>query len=164
MSHAMMAIDPGLTGTGVAIWVKNQPKIPVLATVVNSRGAVSDDWIDRVNMIACNVQELAMEYKVREIICEMMEMHQSARAQMMWKAGDFQRTLFLVGTIYGMTEAFTPLFKVTPPSEWKGQLPKSVTINRVKRILGPEACHRLGIEKHAWDAVGIGLWHRGIMK
>lgn len=158
----MMAIDPGLTGTGVAIW--KQKKIPCLATVVNSSGAVSPNWIDRVNAIAVKVHELAMDHNVREIVCEMMEMHQSARAQMMWKAGDFQRTLFLIGAIYGMTEPFVPEFSVTPPSEWKGQLPKSVTINRVKRVLGPSVCRRLGIEKHAWDAVGIGLWHQGYIE
>lgn len=160
--HAMMAIDPGLTGTGVAIW--KEKKIPVLADVINSRGALSNDWIDRVSAIAQRVADLAMEYQVREIVCEMMEMHQSARAQMMWKAGDFQRTLFLIGAIYGMTEPYVVDFTVTPPSEWKGQLPKSVTINRVKKVLGPNVCIRLGIEKHAWDAVGIGLWHQGYIK
>jgi hypothetical protein len=161
--HSMMAIDPGLTGTGVAIW-KGSNHRPVHAEIVHSRGALSDHWLGRVNHIAVQVQELAMEHSVREIVCEMMEMHQSARAQMMWKAGDFQRTLILIGAIYGMTEAFVIHFRLTPPSEWKGQLPKSVTINRVKRAIGPDVCRRLDLDKHAWDAVGIGLWHRGVMK
>jgi hypothetical protein len=158
---ALMTIDPGLQGTGIAIW---KDRRLVYTTVLTSRGAESSDWIDRVNRIAVQVQELAIEYHVREMVSEWMEMHQSARAQMMWKSGDFQRTLFLIGTIYGLCEHFVVEFTTIPPSKWKGQLPKSVTINRVKKILGPSIGARLGIETHAWDAVGIGLWHLGISK
>jgi Holliday junction resolvasome RuvABC endonuclease subunit len=158
-----MAIDPGLRGTGVAIWQGKGP-VPKLTQVITSKGAESKDWIDRVNRIAIQVADLCDEYHVRIIISEFMEMHQSARAQMMWKAGDFQRTLFLIGAIYGMVEAFTPTFEVVPPSTWKGQLPKSVTINRVRKIIGARACRELGIETHAWDAVGIGLWHMRYLK
>lgn len=160
---SLLAIDPGLQGTGVAIW-KGKTSTPILADVLTSRGAESKEWIDRVNRIAIQVQELAIEHNVRHIVCEMMEMHMSARAQMMWKSGDFQRTLFLIGAIYGVCESFIVGFDVTPPSQWKGQLPKSVTIKRVRRILGDRTCERLGIDKHAWDAVGIGLWHMGYMK
>jgi Holliday junction resolvasome RuvABC endonuclease subunit len=163
MPHAMMAIDPGLTGTGVAIWRRPGPT-PECVTILTSRGAASTDWIDRVHRIAVQVQDLALDYSVREVVCEMMEMHGSARAQMMWKAGDFQRTLFLIGAIYGMTESSVIHWHVTPPSEWKGQLPKSVTINRVRALLGNKVCDRLDIQSHAWDAVGIGLWHQGILK
>lgn len=159
----LMAIDPGLKGTGVAIWNPKSP-VPLLAQVITSRGAESNDWIDRVNRVAVQVQELAMEHSVRMIVCEMMEMHQSARAQMMWKAGDFQRTLVLIGAIYGMTESFVVDFKLFPPSQWKGQLPKSVTIRRVQRAIGVKAALKLEIETHAWDAVGLGLWHMGVIK
>ena len=159
----LMAIDPGLQGTGVAIWTKDRP-VPVLATVLTSKGAESKDWIHRVSRISEQIQDLAMEHDVQEVVCEMMEMHMSARAQMMWKSGDFQRTLFLIGAMYGVTESFVVKWSVTPPSQWKGQLPKSITIKRVRRILGDRACARLGIDKHAWDAVGIGLWHMGAMK
>jgi Holliday junction resolvasome RuvABC endonuclease subunit len=159
----LMAIDPGLTGTGIAIW-DTLDATPCFVTILTSRFARSNDWIDRVHRIAIQVEGLVDHYKVREVVCEMMEMHQSARAQMMWKAGDFQRTLFLIGAFYGITEPWNVQFSVTPPSQWKGQLPKSVTINRVRKLLGARTCRDLAIEKHAWDAVGIGLWHRGILK
>jgi len=159
----LMAIDPGLQGTGVAIFKMGKPR-PVYCAVIKSRGAVGPSWTDRVHRIAEQVSDLCVEHNVRGIVCEMMEMHQSPRAQMMWKTGDLQRTLFLTGAFFGMTEAGVVNFRLVPPSEWKGQLPKSVTINRINKLLGKGVGTELEIESHAWDAVGIGLWHMGFLK
>lgn len=162
MFTRLMAIDPGLQGTGVAIWTKQGAR-PTMATVIRGRGKT---WIDRVDHVANEVYELAVEHDVRSVISEMMEMHQSPRAQMMWKTGDLQRTIFLIGSIHGMCTGAGGVvhFTVTPPSEWKGQLPKGVTIRRIVKLLGERAVRDLEIQTHAWDAVGIGLWHLGYLK
>jgi Holliday junction resolvasome RuvABC endonuclease subunit len=160
MKNNFMAIDPGLQGTGVAIW-KGDAMVPMFTAVLRSHGAT--DWIDRTDSLALQVRALAKDHNIGQIICEFMEMHQSARAQMMWKTGDFQRTLFLIGTFHGVTR-HRSTFTVVPPSEWKGQLPKSVVITRIKKLFGELPCRQLKIETHAWDAVGIGLWHRGVLK
>jgi hypothetical protein len=86
-----------------------------------------------------------------------MEMHQSARAQMMWKSGDLQHTLVFIGMVAYHCEGIV----LVKPSEWKGQLPKSVVERRLRVTLGNSVCRDLGIESHAWDAIGIGLWARG---
>jgi hypothetical protein len=156
----LMAIDPGLQGTGFAIWERDHPRVPQLTGVV--RGDGGKNWMRRVDRIAQEVADLADNYGVRLIVCEMMEMQQSARAKMAW-SGDLQRTLVLIGTIHGLTKSFCPTFTLTPPSEWKGQLPKSVTIRRVQKCVGRDNCERLGIKTHAWDAVGIGLWYQGLI-
>lgn len=161
----LIAVDPGLQGTGVAIFKVGQA-LPLHVDVIKSTIGRSAEWIDRVESIVEQVYELSVEYNVRNAICEMMEMHQSPRAQMMWKSGDLQRTLFLVGSLHGQLTGMAGVvnFIVTPPSEWKGQLPKSVTINRINRLLGKGVGDKLGIHTHAWDAVGIGLWHMGFLK
>ena len=161
----LIAVDPGLQGTGVAIFKIGHPR-PLHADVLRSHAGRKADWIDRVESIVEQVYELSVEYNVRHAVCEMMEMHQSPRAQMMWKSGDLQRTLFLVGSMHGQLTGSAGVvhFRVTPPSEWKGQLPKSVTINRINRLLGKGVGVELGIQTHAWDAVGIGLWHMGFLK
>lgn len=156
----LMAIDPGLQGTGFAIWERDHPRVPQQVGIV--RGGSGKDWMRRVDSIASDIADLAENYGIRHIVCEMMEMHQSARAKMAW-AGDLQRTLILIGTIHGRTWPFCPRFTLTPPSEWKGQLPKAVTIRRVRKCVGKENCMRLDIKTHAWDAVGIGLWYQGLI-
>ena len=162
MRHNLLAIDPGLQGTGVAIW-KGDGTVPMFTAVLHSHQPRGADWIDRTDSLALQVRALVKDHDIRHVVCEFMEMHQSARAQMMWKTGDFQRTLFLIGTFHGVTK-HRSTFKVVPPSEWKGQLPKSVVITRIRKLFGELTCRRLKIESHAWDAVGIGLWHRGILK
>ena len=156
----LMAIDPGLQGTGVAIW-NSTSHVPIHCDVLNGPKGV--DWIRRVDTIAVQVSRLVQQYQVDGIVCEMMEFHGTAKSAMSWH-GDLQRTLILIGTIYGMTRIRCPFFRLTPPSEWKGQLPKSVTIRRVRRAIGREACRKLAITTHAWDAVGIGLWHKKVIK
>lgn len=48
-----------------------------------------------------------------------------------------------------------------PVRNWKGQLPKDVVIQRIKKLLGTAACYRLGVKTHAYDAIGIGLYAKG---
>ncbi len=160
----LLSIDPGLQGTGLAVWERSGP-VPTNVFVIPPERRRGMEWWDRAEAMAGEVMNIVHDFDVTEIVCEFMEMHQSARAQMMWKAGDFQRTLFFIGTIHGMAiENQVRKFRYTPPSEWKGQLPKSVVEHRIRRIVGDKQCTKLGIETHAWDAVGIGLWHRGFMK
>lgn len=157
---SLLAIDPGLQGTGFAVW--NQHYVPMACGVI--QGPRGPDWMARVDHIACALSDLVNEYGVKRIICEQMELYASAASSMSWKTGDLQRTVFLIGTIHGMTRRRVRRFILVTPREWKGQLPKSVTIHRVKKALGPRACRELRIQTHAWDAVGIGLWHMGRIK
>lgn len=163
----LLAIDPGLQGTGIAIFKMGVPR-PRHVTVLKPRAGKYKDWPDRVDDLVMQIRDLAINSGVTHVISEMMEMHQSPRAMMMWKTGDLQRTVFLVGALYGCLmsahDDITLEFKLTTPSEWKGQLPKSVTINRINKLLGKGVGQELGIETHAWDAVGIGLWHMGFLK
>lgn len=50
--------------------------------------------------------------------------------------------------------------------DWKGQVPKGVTVQRVIKILGYDPC--AGVKKseagHIYDAIGIGLWAQGRYK
>jgi hypothetical protein len=49
-----------------------------------------------------------------------------------------------------------------PVSEWKGQLKKEMTTDRIHRVLGKVAADGTYIESHAADAVGIGLHALGV--
>jgi hypothetical protein len=160
----LLAIDPGLQGTGLAFWESTQDTEPTWTDVISFRG--KEDWIFRAEMLAREIKSRLQNETTTgkmlgrlTMVCELMEMHQSARAQMMWKSGDFQRTLVYIGMIVAHTSKYVDEVVLTKPSEWKGQLPKPVVERRLRRLIGEAACDQLQIKSHAWDAVGIGLWH-----
>jgi hypothetical protein len=162
---ALLAIDPGLQGTGAAFWRSNRQTAPDWVDVITYR---KGEWTDRAMAIAGQIKERLVEEVSRgsmlgpvTFVCELMEMHQSARAQMMWKSGDFQRTLVFTGMMVARVHRYVDEVELVKPSQWKGQLPKAIANRRVAAILGEKACRELDIQTHAWDAVGIGLWKLG---
>jgi hypothetical protein len=157
----MVAIDPGLQGTGLAFWQGDRLVPTAVAVVVasNRKGGPVERGRDIAAQIAVWTGRQSYETIHHiTIVCELMEMHHSARARMMWQ-GDLQYTLVLSGIIAGYMMPCE--FQFVKPSEWKGQLPKSVVERRLTQRLGAKTCRRLGIRTHAWDAVGIGMWARG---
>jgi hypothetical protein len=79
-----------------------------------------------------------------------------------FKTGDLVKLAHLVGLFQGVTRSFSATeFYPVEVNRWKGQLPKRVVEQRIRRTLGAETCRRAGIETHAWDATGIALWAQG---
>lgn len=90
------------------------------------------------------------------IVCEFPNFQESAKRSMGWRTGDLQKLTFLVGVL---AQACRPAqFTPVTPVQWKGQLPKHLTVKRVTTALGPDVCAAIGLKSHAWDAAGIGLW------
>lgn len=110
-------------------------------------------WIVKHLEIELAVLQVNIEYV--DIVSEYPAFHGHILG---WSAGDLQKLVFLVGAFAGYfhhANSFTPV----TPSEWKGQLPKSVVTRRLQKLLGPGATREW--EKDMWDAVGIGLWKAG---
>jgi len=155
----ILAIDPGLQGTGLAFFSITGLKATSVITV---RGR-SEDWVTRCEQIVDHV-DAWMKVQVapaRRVVCEMMEHHGSAKSSMIWRSGDLQRTLVLVGMLAHWARTQDSIVELVPPSEWKGQLPKRIVEQRINKRLGLPLVRQLGIKTHAYDAVGIGLWALG---
>jgi len=90
------------------------------------------------------------------VVCEFPQYQESAGRSMGWRTGDLQRLTFLTGVFAARLHPAE--FYPVVPSQWKGQLPKSIVEDRIRTRLGAAVCRRLKIRTHAWDAVGIGLW------
>ncbi len=156
----LVALDPGLNGTGVAVF---QDATPIRTEVVyTKRGA---EWWRRARAIADAVAQITEEESRKttwsratpyRVVCETT---QYMGTGMGWKTGDLQRLTFLDGVLYERLRPapFLPIL----PMDWKGQLPKPVVEDRIRKILGATVCRKLKIETHAWDATGIGLWAVG---
>lgn len=168
MKRTVFTIDPGISGTGIAVWdynhFKNQlpdlgsRKYPIFSPekVMQMRFGTKFEylyelraWIKRLD---CHL-----------VICEDADFRRGDKGSMVAESGD----LVTLAKFIGSVEA-TVLFENIPvelvtANKWKGQLDKKKTVDRIKKIW-PGSVDVCGNEKtaHAWDAVGIGFWKLGL--
>lgn len=167
---AVIAIDPGLDGTGWAVWTNDaQNEAPAVPTGCGTLRAPKDK--DMTLTDRCQ----ALWEKLRDDLCDadvglpMIPFNRhtyvflelpthfasSARGIAAQGGGSIYYLTYLVGFLGAKLSQCTVI--LFTPNEWKGQLPKDVVQRRVTRFLGTETCEELGIKTHAWDAVGMGL-------
>jgi len=179
---ALLAIDPGLNGTGWAFWgprtlSKKYVPPPTTVGVMRKRHdtfVATANWLaDELlfDVVRGNRKDVCSVHLSRAcgcspapplvVTCEFPEYQTGASRSMGWMRGDLQKLTYLVGVLGRMTYAAGAVFEPVPVSQWKGQLPKDVVTDRIINKLGNAACERLGIKTHAWDATGIGLWRLG---
>lgn len=189
---AVLAIDPGINGTGWSMWQSVPPKMaPSLISNVPSEVGVLrkrfGSFVDAATWIADEVYAVtgrARWYcpvhrqhwcgcgKQPQLIvtCEFPEFQTSAARSMGWMRGDLQKLTFLTGVLARAVTRHTnhdiqqATFEPVPVSQWKGQLPKDVVQRRIEKELGLPNTRNLDIKTHAWDAVGIGLWRLGVFE
>jgi len=160
--QSVLAIDPGINGTGYALWEK-QPKGKTLRPVPSEVGVLRkrfDSYVTTANWIADQLEGYGTANLI--VTCEFPEFQTSASRSMGWMRGDLQKLTYLVGVLGRTFRGGS--FEPVPVSQWKGQLPKDVVTRRIVQELGTADCERLGIKTHAWDAVGIGLWRLGVFE
>lgn len=189
--QALLAVDPGINGTGWALWKSRSALGKRLSSEPDMVGVMRkrfDSFVGATNWLAdelyvatgmarwtCSAHRSAVcgcgPKPAIIVTCEFPEFQTSASRSMGWMRGDLQKLTYLVGAIGYMTYARLAeknhpgsLFEPVPVSQWKGQLPKTVVESRIRDTLGNRVCERLDIKTHAWDAVGIGLWRLGVFK
>lgn len=162
-SVSLLAVDPGINGTGWALWDRTDHAAPTRVGILRKK---HDHYHDAAYWIAVQLRLVIAHREVGNSIvvtCEMPEYQTGAARSMGWMRGDLQKLTFLVGAIGYMAREEVCKFEPVPVSQWKGQLPKDVVTDRIIRIVGAKKCEALGIKTHAWDATGIGLWRLGLM-
>ena len=68
---------------------------------------------------------------------------------------------YFAGCIGEWCAANSVEYKLVTPREWKGQTSKEVIERRITARLGVEETSK--IVAHALDAVGLGLWLKGVL-
>mgnify|MGYP003420562579 CR=1 FL=1 len=149
----LVSIDPGLTGTGVAIW--NNGEL-VLAQVI----AVTKytDHIFRIRKIVEGVERYTRD---ASLIIEQPQTYRGRAAK-----GD-ANDLIKLANLVGALSTLSPLVEIALPSTWKGQAPAEVVEARGRAALTFEELQHVDLscsKKHqtdVWHAVGLGLWKLG---
>jgi hypothetical protein len=153
----MIAIDPGLGGTGYAAF-DNTGVLRAAGVITAPRGAV---WTDKIDYYARETRQKVdklTRIKSTTILLEQAQFMQSEGGLLSARSGALVKLAVMTGAIY---YALSPYERIlVPASGWKGQLPKNVMVARVRKLVGKKV-RSLGIKTHAFDAVGIGLWHLG---
>ena len=165
----IIAIDPGLSGTGVACF--NEGDIKSLG-VRNFYYSKAHTWWDNGLQITSAVNKFITDkwlYSTNSdytVIIEEPEFHQSGKGLASTGSGDTFKLATLVGMLVQSIDGIDTgpvTFKLVSPKEWKGQLPKDIVIERIKAVYASQGIAAPDIQSHSWDAVGIGLWHMGLL-
>lgn len=159
---ARISIDPGVSGTGVAVW--DEPvwsRFFPPALTCNLPTYKGKDWNAKAQIVGDEIDRFLSEYRVVMVYVEWPEfMPGSLKGNAAAVKGDLQKLTYSVGVIGRVCHAHSVGLEVIPVSVWKGQLSKAVVKERIRRRyadIGVELC----ASSHAIDAVGIGLHAKG---
>lgn len=150
-----LSVDPGLSGTGWAVWGPGQ--LPPLRS--GSLSAPADrDWLIRARWLGNEVRHLAESWGVDYVVIEQPQFMESAgKGLIAAREGDLVKLSILVGVIAAQ-HSHSVLVEVR---EWKGSMSKEVSHRRIRsKLPGWVPCTATS---HEMDAVGIGLFAKGVM-
>lgn len=179
MSRVILSIDPGITGTGVAVWMPDEwgenslpfdafniypsgmlDSFPLWAGGLHS--AYANDWQSKAEVICAKLANHLLKRKHSPMIvfCEFPEYMEGVRGHTAAVSGDLLKMTYLVGKLSEWARNEGSRFIPITPGEWKGNLSKGVVERRICRLM-PEAGIQ-GYKSHTWDAIGIGLYAKGV--
>lgn len=149
---SVACIDPGKSGTGVAVWTRQAWELgevePYLIESIRVRNYVA----------GCKaLDDIFSAYKVKQVYIERSGFYSGSEVGRITAATQDLITLTeFIGVICGMCIMRGIGVELIPAIIWKGTVPKHITQERIEKIF-PGAKVRCKTS-HAFDAVGIGLY------
>jgi hypothetical protein len=156
-----VSIDPGSTGTGIALWREEEwdALVPPIEVRNFMPAPINEHWREKTFGIVARMQKDLAKYDVRHAYFEQPEFFDTAGGHMAAKTGDLIKLTFFFGACAYAVEQLGIPMTFYPVHEWKGQLPKNIV---TRRIIGRiPTVNRLKPQSHSWDAIGIGLHAKG---
>ncbi len=148
------SIDPGHDFMGYAHWVGDRLDDYGLLTSKDLQGATH--WTHVAAFMAHRAHRGAVQHGAVHVVCELPQEMGGAKGEAALRSGSVRKLTYLVGLLGGMCRAGGVDFQPVEPMQWKGQVPKAVTLRRVARHFPSVG---LGDLRHdVVDAIGIGLW------
>lgn len=165
-----LSIDPGLNGTGWAVWDREKAdKLvkPIASGSVPGTNAASE-LTSRCAWICTALNLICHQFSVLEVAVEMPQfMEGSSKGMAAARDGDLVSLSILVGAICGnmwkvqngQSKTFGWTTHLVSVSQWKGNLKKDICLERVERLL--PKWRSSTDTTHEADAVGLGLYCKG---
>ena len=155
---SIMTIDPGLGGTGIAIWDTEQWEVqkklnehksyPINPTVTLT--------IYKKEKILFGIEKLCMKHNVVLAYIENAYYGASEKGQVTASSGALVKLSEFIGEITSILKCYCQV-RLVSPQKWKGTMTKEAVIHRILK-----RCPHIVATSHAWDAVGIGLFEVGV--
>lgn len=147
--HVLCTVDPGKRACGVALW-----------SVSGGRGILS--WSGLVTQRDGNATKLArqivgLKTPFSDLFIYYVEDPQCYRNKRKAHA-DLASLKMVVRAL--QSEGARPLLKIKPVA-WKGNVPKAVHHERLKKELSRSELRLVPEDHNVWDAVGLGLYALG---
>jgi hypothetical protein len=162
-SEERVSVDPGLNGCGLAFWSEaDWLRLAAPVKVLNIY-ARKGTWAERADILGDRFKTELVARRVVAVYIEFPEfMPDTARGWTSTAKGDVYKLSFLIGVLFRVcSELSIPEVTLVRVRDWKGQLPKEVVERRIKRRV--PAVMRFKPMSHSWDAIGIGLWAKGVL-
>lgn len=161
-----ITIDPGIGGTGVAVWDYDYfgRLVPPIAST-SFGGKVKNGWENSVAEISRQFGIYVRLYMPEKIYFELPALMNSAVGHIASQKGDLVKLAIAAGAIIGAA-AFTARtsFEAIPVATWKGQLPKAESTRRIlERLPRGYFASYYKPTSHEIDAIGIGLHVKGCL-
>lgn len=158
----IMAIDTSINTAGVAIYKKGKlifydllkPKLDkskIISTdqkVKTSKKSL--DYVDKSRSIFIQALKLTKQYVTDVVVVEVPEYY-GVSAYLARESGSLFKLTFVSGMLMTLSGAIA-----INPTTWKGQMPKTVTQNRL--ALNLPKIDIMGMDHNICDALGIGWW------
>lgn len=156
---SLLAVDPGIA-LGWAYWPKNR-KYPTRCGIIKPHNRSKDFFLDTHSTIH-QLSNVILELKPGIIACEWPAHFSSAGGEVAAGSGSIVKLAFNVGQIALAADACECEFFPIAVNKWKGNLKKRIVEKRIRKILPESRLEYLEPESHTWDAIGIGLYVRGL--
>ena len=156
----LLAIDPGVV-LGWAFFPQDR-KFPVAIGIIKPQ--VKKEFFLQMHSTVAQVVSVIAEHCPKFVAIEWPGFFDSAGGRAVAGGGSLVKLAFGVGKLAQVAEAFGATFEPIPVAKWKGQLSKRIVEHRIRRILPFSRIEKLQPKQHEWDAIGIGLYCRGLFK
>lgn len=148
-------IDPGTIGLGWAVFSNNHYK-----TAGTLLGPSRLGWEKRTDMICAQLSSLVWQYqKIDEVYIERPFIALKGKAKTSAQKQDVIKLTLIAGRVWQLMRAHygCPVYWIEV-SDWKGQLSKTLTERRVRKVLPSLA---RDVDDHCIDAIAMGLFKQG---
>ena len=152
MSRNLVFIDPGISGTGYAVWEKKFFN-PYSASGIQpiAHGIIFNKNVE-IQLI--NFKNIMVRYSACKVYIEDAAfMTGSLKGQAAARTGSVVKLAQYIGRLQQICADLDCEAELISVMKWKGTLPKKVVWDRIFKVL-PD----LKAKSHALDAIGLGLW------
>jgi len=161
LMNSILAIDPGLQ-MGYAYFPEGK-KYPTRAGLIKPE-ARGEDFFVQLHSTIAQFASLLMKFSPRDTAVEWPSYFGSLGGRAAAGSGSLVKLAFGIGKLAQISEAYGSNFVPVPVNKWKGQLSKKIVEKRIRKILPAARLKKLKPEKDVWDAIGIGLFMRGLFE